>query len=129
MKHKLKQAQDLVAEYEKRMNFKLKGTSLVCSHAEILIYLKSREDNQDRTTMVQIAKEVNKTKSTITQLTDKLIRMNLITKAQSELDKRQVDVVLTAKGYDSGSCFKCVKDNVINDMVEAGLFNDWLVIK
>lgn len=84
---------------------------LVVSHGNILDILY---DNDGRLTMKEISEGINRTKSTVTQLVDKLIKDGYVTKESSGEDKRYSYIVLTEKGLRIKKDFREISDNVIS---------------
>lgn len=84
---------------------------LVVSHGNILDILY---DNNGRLTMKEISKGINRSKSTVTQLVDKLLLYGYVTKEPDLEDKRFSYIVLTEKGISIKRDFKEISENVIN---------------
>lgn len=78
---------------EELKNHNMEG--LVPSHGDILILLYKCEDG---VTMNQIASSINKDKSTVTALINKLEKMEFLEKFKNENDSRSIMVKLTEKG-------------------------------
>ena len=68
---------------------------LVPSHGSILSVLYRSEEGLP---MGDIAKRIGRTKSTVTQLVDRLVALGFVEKTPSARDGREVFVVLTDKG-------------------------------
>ncbi|WP_432667427.1 MarR family transcriptional regulator [Wukongibacter baidiensis] len=84
---------------------------LVVSHGNILNILYG---NEGKLTMKEIAEGINRSKSTVTQLIDKLIKFEYVKKEQSSEDKRYSFIILTEKGWGIKPYFEEISDNVIN---------------
>ena len=85
---------------------------LVVSHGNILDILY---DNNGKLTMKEISEGINRTKSTVTQLVDRLLTCGYVTKESSLEDKRISYVVLTEKGLIIKKDFKEISENVIKE--------------
>lgn len=83
---------------------------LVVSHGNILDILY---DNNGKLTMKEISKGINRSKSTVTQLVDKLLLYGYVTKEPDLEDKRFSYIVLTEKGLSIKKDFKEISENVI----------------
>lgn len=53
---------------------------------------------KDFATATEIARRMRVSQATITSLVDKLVRMEMVQRIKSERDRRQIDIVATAKG-------------------------------
>lgn len=84
---------------------------LVVSHGNILNILYK---NEGKLTMKQIAQGINRSKSTVTQLVDKLISEGYVKKEQSIEDKRYSYIILTEKGWSIKPYFEEISDRVID---------------
>lgn len=71
---------------------------LAPSHGDILIYLYQ---NEQGVAMNKITSSINKDKSTVTALVNKLEKMKLLEKFKNESDSRSTMVRLTKKGLDT----------------------------
>jgi len=71
---------------------------LAPSHGEILILLY---ENEEGVPMNKITSSINKDKSTVTALVNKLEKMQLLIKFKNEFDSRSTMVKLTPKGQDT----------------------------
>lgn len=71
---------------------------LVPSHGDILILLY---ENENGVQMNKITSSINKDKSTVTALVNKLVKMELIEKFKNENDSRSIMVKLTKKGLET----------------------------
>lgn len=87
-------ANKLIVEELKKHN--LEG--LAPSHGDILILLY---DNEEGVPMNKITSSINKDKSTVTALVNKLEKMNLLVKFKNDTDSRSTMVKLTQKGLDT----------------------------
>ncbi|PHR69293.1 MAG: MarR family transcriptional regulator [Arcobacter sp.] len=74
----------------------LKG--LVPSHGDILIKLY---DNVNGLNMKEISVSINKDKSTVTSLVNKLEKLELVKRVKSAIDSRSTLIKLTTKGLDT----------------------------
>lgn len=83
---------------------------LVVSHGNILDILY---ENNGKLTMKEISEGINRTKSTVTQLVDKLLVYGYVTKESDLADKRISYVVLTDKGLSIKRDFKEISEIVI----------------
>lgn len=83
---------------------------LVVSHGNILDTLY---DNDGKLTMKEISEGINRSKSTVTQLVDKLLKSGYVTKEIDPFDKRYTYIVLTEKGLRIKKDFKEISQNVI----------------
>jgi DNA-binding MarR family transcriptional regulator len=83
---------------------------IVVSHGNILDILY---DNNGKLTMKEISEGINRSKSTVTQLVDRLLRAGYVTKEQSLEDKRFSYIVLTERGLGIKKDFKEISDHVI----------------
>lgn len=93
-----------------------KFTGLGASHFAILIGIIFSE--QKRLCMKDIASFINKDKSTVTQLVNKLIKYDLIEKKYCESDRRICYMVLTDKGVENESLFvKIYNDSEIESNI------------
>lgn len=73
-------------------------SGLAPSHGDILIKLYNFEDG---VTMREISEGINKDKSTITALVNKLEKLELVEKLKSDTDSRSTIIRLTKKGLDT----------------------------
>lgn len=83
---------------------------LVVSHGNILDILY---DNNGKLTMKEISEGINRSKSTVTQLVDRLLADGYVTKESNLEDKRFSYIILTEKGLGIKKDFKEISDNVI----------------
>lgn len=82
---------------------------LVPSHGNILTVLY---ENNGKINMKDIAKKINKDKSTVTALVNKLINLGYIEKQKSEEDKRVTYIKVTKKAEDIYEKYSRICDNV-----------------
>lgn len=85
---------------------------LVVSHGNILDILY---DNNGKLTMKEISGGINRSKSTVTQLVDKLLKSGYVTKEADLDDKRISYIVLTEKGLRIKNDFREISENVIRE--------------
>lgn len=85
---------------------------LVVSHGNILDILY---DNNGKLTMKEISEGINRSKSTVTQLVDKLLKAGYVTKESDLEDKRYSYIVLTDKGLSIKRHFREISENVIKE--------------
>ena len=65
-------------------------------------------------TMKDIAKKVNRDKSTITSLINKLVKLGYVQKLKSDDDARSTIIVLTKKGWELEPIFNKVSEQLIS---------------
>jgi len=80
------------------------------SHGDIIYALFQKP----RLTMADIAKKINKDKSTVTALVDKLVRLGYVTKERDRGDTRVVYVALTRKGNELEPVFESVSKELLD---------------
>ena len=85
---------------------------LVVSHGNILDILY---DNNGKLTMKEISEGINRSKSTVTQLVDRLLAGGYVTKESNLEDKRFSYIILTEKGLGMKKDFKEISGNVIKE--------------
>lgn len=93
-------------KYNNSIEKKLKQENFIglgASHFAILIGIIFSKEK--RLCMKEIASFINKDKSTVTQLVNKLIRYDLIEKKYSESDKRMCYMMLSNKGRENEALF------------------------
>lgn len=93
-------------KYNNSIENKLKQENFIglgASHFAILIGIIFSKEK--RLCMKEIASFINKDKSTVTQLVNKLIRYDLIEKKYSESDKRMCYMMLSNKGRENEALF------------------------
>ena len=93
---------------EELKNHNLEG--LFPSHGDILILLYQ---NEYGVTMNKITSSINKDKSTVTALVNKLVKMELIEKFKNENDSRSTMVRLTKKGLDTKSSVDKISEKLL----------------
>ncbi|MEK3912124.1 MarR family winged helix-turn-helix transcriptional regulator [Paenibacillus sp. FSL H7-0331] len=67
-----------------------------------------------RLTMADISKRINKDKSTVTALVDKLVRLGYVTKERDKEDTRVVYVALTHKGSELKPIFESISKEMLD---------------
>ncbi|WP_121627902.1 MarR family winged helix-turn-helix transcriptional regulator [Poseidonibacter antarcticus] len=87
-------ANKLIVDELKKHNL----TGLAPSHGDILILLYQ---NEEGVPMNKITSTINKDKSTVTALVNKLEKMEFLTKFKHEHDSRSTIVKLTQKGHET----------------------------
>lgn len=92
---------------------------LVVSHGNILDILYN---NDGRLTMKEISEGINRSKSTVTQLVDKLLAYGYVTREADSADKRISYIILTELGIGIKKDFKEISDNVIHEFFQG--FNE-----
>lgn len=80
------------------------------SHGDIIYALF----NQPRLTMADISKRIQKDKSTVTALVDKLVRLEYVTKERDREDTRVVYVALTYKGNELKPIFESISKEMLD---------------
>lgn len=88
---------------------------LVISHGNILDILYN---NNGRLTMKEISEGINRSKSTVTQLVDKLLAYGYVTKEADSTDKRISYIVLTELGMGIKKDFREISDRVIHEFFQ-----------
>ncbi len=102
-------------EYTNYIEIELKDRGiegLVVSHGNILDILYN---NNGRLTMKEISEGINRSKSTVTQLVDKLLAYGYVTKEADSVDKRISYIVLTELGMGIKKDFREISDHVIRE--------------
>jgi len=89
-------------------NWGIKG--LVISHGDILFALLKSE----KMTMKELAKKINKDKSTVTALVDKLIKQGYVEKTKDIEDNRVAFVALTEKGKELKPMFDGISRELLS---------------
>lgn len=79
------------------------------SHGDIIYALLQKH----RLTMADISARINKDKSTVTALVDKLVRLGLVTKERDQEDTRFVYVTLTEKGRELETVFEAISADML----------------
>lgn len=82
---------------------------LVTSHGDIIYALF----NESRLTMAEIAEKIDRDKSTVTALVDKLVRIGYVTKERDTEDTRVVYVNLTQKGNELRPIFEVISSEIL----------------
>lgn len=85
---------------------------LVVSHGNILDILY---ENNGKLTMKEISEGIDRSKSTVTQLVDKLLIAGYVTKESNLEDKRYSYILLTDKGLSIKKDFKEISQNLIKE--------------
>ncbi|MBC2579069.1 MarR family winged helix-turn-helix transcriptional regulator [Clostridium sp. DJ247] len=85
---------------------------LVVSHGNILDILY---ENNGKLTMKEISEGIDRSKSTVTKLVDRLLKAGYVTKESNSEDKRYSYIVLTEKGLSIKKDFKEISQNVIKE--------------
>lgn len=88
---------------------------LVVSHGNILDILY---ENNGKLTMKEISEGIGRSKSTVTQLVDRLLKAGYVTKESNLEDKRYSYIVLTEKGLSIKTDFKEISQNVMKEFFE-----------
>ncbi|MCR3760685.1 MarR family winged helix-turn-helix transcriptional regulator [Clostridium felsineum] len=83
---------------------------LAPSHGDILFVLLKNE----KLTMKEISEKINKDKSTVTALIDKLIKHGYVEKTRDFKDNRVVFVTLTKKGRELKPLFEAISHNLLS---------------
>ena len=95
----------IIAELEKNSI-----VGLVPSHGNILQLLFTTEDSL---TMREISLQINRDKSTVTALVNKLFKLGYIEKQKHLLDSRSTVIVLTSKGLALRPIFDEISENLL----------------
>ena len=82
---------------------------IVVSHGDILYALFQKK----RMTMAEIAARINKDKSTVTALVDKLVKLGYVIKERDTEDSRVVYVALTPKGQELEPVFEAISTSLL----------------
>lgn len=75
--------------------------SMFQSHVMAIIYNNKYNLKNDDMTMGQLAKKANLLHNSLTRMIDSLVKKNLVETKRSDVDKREIYVSLTKKGYES----------------------------
>lgn len=86
---------------------------LVVSHGNILDILYT---NNGKLSMKEICEGINRSKSTVTQLVDKLLKDGYVTKETDLEDRRFSYIILTEKGLRIKKDFREISDNVVKQI-------------
>ena len=89
---------------------------IVPSHGEIMVHLFVAEE----CTMQNLAKQINRTKPTVTVLIEKLVACGYVVKEKSAEDNRVTLIKLTAKGWELKPIFEVISAKM-NAVVYQGL--------
>lgn len=89
---------------------------IVPSHGEIMVHLFAAE----KCTMQNLAKQINRTKPTVTVLIEKLVACGYVVKEKSAEDNRVTLIKLTAKGWELKPIFEVISAKM-NAIVYQGL--------
>ncbi len=92
---------------------KLGIKNLVSSHALILACLYK---NKGKAKMGSLATSIKRTKSTVTELVSKLVRLGYVKKLGLKGDKRVIKVVLTELGWGLKEKFYTITGKLLNDL-------------
>lgn len=107
---KISKIRNEVVDYIESEQKKCGIEGLVVSHGNILDILY---ENDGKLTMKEISEGINRSKSTVTQLVDRLLKAQYVTKELSAEDKRYTYIVLTEKGLSIKKDFKEISQNVM----------------
>lgn len=110
---KISKIRNEVSDYIER---ELKGRGiegLVASHGNILDILY---ENNGRLTMKEISEGIDRSKSTVTQLVEKLLKEGYVKKEVDPEDKRYSYIILTEKGLGIKNDFKQISEKVIKEV-------------
>lgn len=83
---------------------------MAISHGDIIFALF----HAPRLTMADIAKRIDKDKSTVTALVDKLVRIGYVTKERDSVDSRVVYVALTPQGEELKPVFETISQEMLD---------------
>ena len=89
---------------------------IVPSHGEIMVHLFAAEE----CAMQNLAKQINRTKPTVTVLIEKLVACGYVVKEKSAEDNRVTLIKLTAKGWELKPIFEVISAKM-NAIVYQGL--------
>lgn len=92
---------------------------IVPSHGEIMVHLFAAEE----CTMQELAKQINRTKPTVTVLVEKLVACGYVVKEKSAEDNRVTFIKLTAKGWELKPIFEVISAKM-NALVYQGLSDE-----
>ena len=92
---------------------------IVPSHGEIMVHLFAAEE----CTMQDLAKQINRTKPTVTVLVEKLVACGYVVKEKSAEDNRVTFIKLTAKGWELKPIFEVISAKM-NALVYQGLSDE-----
>lgn len=83
---------------------------IVTSHGDIIYALFKKP----RLTMAEIAEKIDRDKSTVTALVNKLVRLGYVKKERGTEDTRVIYVTLTNKGYELEPIFEAISSEVLD---------------
>ena len=83
---------------------------LAPSHGDIIFALLKNE----KLTMKELTEKIDKDKSTLTALVNKLVRLGYVEKTRDVEDNRNVFVTLTKQGWSLEEIFKKISDELIS---------------
>lgn len=92
---------------------------IVPSHGEIMVHLFAAEE----CTMQDLAKQINRTKPTVTVLVEKLVACGYVFKEKSAEDNRVTFIKLTSKGWELKPIFEVISAKM-NAAVYRGLSDE-----
>lgn len=92
---------------------KLGIKDLVSSHALILACLYK---NKGKAKMGALSTSIKRTKSTVTELVSKLVRLGYVKKTSLKEDKRVVKVELTQQGWELKEKFYAITGKLLNNL-------------
>lgn len=101
-----------VSDYIERELRKRGIEGLVVSHGNILDILY---ENNGKLTMKEIGEGIYRSKSTVTQLVDRLLKAGYVIKESDSGDRRYSYILLTEKGLSIKKDFKEISQNVIKE--------------
>lgn len=108
---KISKIKNEVSDFIERELIKRGIEGLVVSHGNILDALY---DNNGRLSMKEIGEKIDRSKSTVTQLVDKLVKCGYVTKEADLEDKRYSYIVLTEKGLSIKKDFREISQKVMD---------------
>jgi DNA-binding MarR family transcriptional regulator len=89
-------------------------TGIVPSHGEIIVELLKH----DALTMKELATRIDRDKSTVTALVDKLIKLGYAEKTRDANDNRVVFVTLTENGRALKAAFEAISNNLLSTVYQ-----------
>ena len=108
----LKDIREKARDYFQR-NIENNSIDRICStHGAILDFLHNSEN--DKNSMSEIAVEINRSKSTVTELVNKLEKLGYVKKKCCMDDSRVIYVVLTKEGKNARKKYEDVYSSLIN---------------
>lgn len=118
---KTREAISLISKIRENVNrlfaFKMQEhgiDGIVTSHGDIIYSLFDKQ----KMTMAEIAEKIDRDKSTVTALIDKLVRLGYVSKDRDTEDTRVVYVTLTAKGRGLKPEFEDISTEVLKVFFE-----------